>query len=341
MINVGVIGLGFMGQTHIKAYRQIPGTRIAAICDAVRLPVDGNLSGITGNISATDQIRFDMTQVKAYWNYEELLANPDIDLVDICVPTPQHPAIATAALRAGKHVVCEKPLARTAALCREIVEAAATAKGFFMPAMCLRFWPEWVWLKEAIQRQLYGRVLAAHFRRFSEPPGWSQNTYLKGDDSGGALLDLHIHDTDFVQFCFGRPRAVFSTGISKLSGAIDHLTTLYQVAGGAVVSAEGSWLLSSGYGFKMAYTVILDEATVDYDSVRGPDALRLCEKGKGAGTLHLEGADGYVGELRHMIEAIQSGQAPTVVTAQDGLAAVEICEAEEQSVKTGQVVSLS
>lgn len=340
MTNVGVIGLGFMGLTHIRAYRQVPGARIAAICDAVRLPVDGNLSSISGNIATTDQIKLDMNEVKAYSKYEELLANPEIDLVDICVPTPLHPPIAIAALQAGKHVICEKPLARTTALCREIVEAAAKAKSFFMPAMCLRFWPEWVWLKQAIDQQTYGRVLAVHFRRLSEPPGWSQGTYLNGAVSGGALLDMHIHDSDFVQFCFGRPRAVFASGASLLSGATDHVLTQYQVAGGAVVSAEASWLVGPGFGFKMVYLAIFENATADYDSSRGAEALRVFEKGKDARTVKCDGPDGYVGELAHIIAAIQAGQPPTVVTAQDGLSAVEICEAEEQSVKTGQLVAL-
>jgi predicted dehydrogenase len=338
--NVGVIGLGFMGLTHLKAYRPIAGARLVAICDALRLPADGNLASIAGNIATTDQIHLDMNEVKGYQNYEHLLANPEVELVDICVPTPLHAPIAMAALKAGKHVVCEKPLARTSAIVREILQVARTAKGFFMPAMCLRFWPEWAWLKQAIVAGTYGQVLAARFRRVSEPPGWSQASYFKGDESGGALLDLHIHDVDFVQFCFGRPRAVYARGLSRFSGAIDHVVAQYQVAGGATVSAEGSWLMGPGFGFNMAYTVNFEEATADYDMGRGADALRLFQKGQAARTVQCTGLDGYAGELAHMIQAIQTGQPPSVVTAQDGLSAVEICEAEERSVKTGQVVAL-
>src|SRR5437867_2937373 len=168
MINIGLVGLGFMAATHLRAYRQVEGARVAA-------------------------------------------------------------------LRAGKHVLCEKPLARTSAAARQIVEAAAKAKGIFMPAMCLRFWPEWAWLKEAIAAGRYGKVLAARFRRVAEPPGWGRNTFFNGAESGGALFDLHIHDTDFVQYCFGRPQSVFSSGYAKFSGAIDHVITQYQVDSGASV----------------------------------------------------------------------------------------------------------
>jgi len=174
----------------------------------------------------------------------------------------------------------------------------------------------------------------------SEPPGWSRDTYFKGDQSGGALLDLHIHDTDFVQFLFGRPRSVYSSGLVRFSGAVDHVVTQYKVASGAVVHAEGTWIMNQGHGFNMAYTVNFERATADYDLTRGANALRVCEEGKGAQVIQCEGSDGYVGELRHMVECVRNGVAPSVVTGQDGLSAVEICEAEEKSVRTGQVVSV-
>jgi len=341
MVNVGIVGLGFMGLTHIRAYRQIPQARIVAICDAVRLPADGNLSSVAGNIATTDTIQFDMSVVKGYRDFHQMLENPEVQLVDICLPTPLHAPVSIAALKAGKHVLCEKPLARSVAVCKSIVDAARGAKGFFMPAMCLRFWPEWVWVKQAIAGNRYGHVLAAQFRRLSAPPGWSQSTYLKGEDSGGALLDLHIHDSDFVQFCFGRPRRVFSTGLSRISGAIDHVVTQYEVSGGACVFAEGSWLMTPAFGFNMSYLVLFERATVDYDSNRGPNALKLFVNGEEPRVIHCEGGDGYVGELQHMIESIEAGRPPSVVTAQDGMSAVEICEAEEQSIKTGNPVTLA
>ena len=339
-VNIGVVGIGFMGATHIKSYMKIPGARLAAICDASRLPVDGDLSAIGGNLGDGKPFKLDMTQVKAYSKFEDLLADPAIDLVDLCVPTPQHHQLSIAALRAGKHVICEKPLARTPALCREIVAVASKSKGFFMPAMVMRFWPEWAWLKKTIDEQTYGKVLAARFRRVSAPPGWSKASYFKGDESGGALLDLHIHDTDFVQFCFGRPRSVFSTGTTRFSGAVDHVVTCYQFASGVPVTAEGSWLMSDSFGFKMEYTVNFEKATADFDLARGADALKLHEEGQKTRTIECAAEDGYLVELRHMVQSIQNGTPPTIVTAADGLSAVEICDAEERSIKTGAVVIL-
>lgn len=336
-VNVAVVGLGFMGITHIKSYQQLPDARLVAVCDAFRQPVNGVLTGVSGNISSSDPLDLGR-DIRAYKQLEDLLKDGEVDLIDLCVPTPLHAPQAIAALQEGKHVICEKPLARNSTIAREIVNAAKSAKGFFMPAMCMRFWPGWSWLKELADNNTYGKLLTARFRRVSAPPGWSRDSYFKGGDSGGALLDLHIHDTDFVQFIFGRPKSVFSTGLSRFSGAIDHVVTQYQVANGAAVYAEGSWLLTSG--FNMSYTVNFERATLDFDSGRGADALRLDEEGQPTRTVKPDGVDGYVEELRHLITCIQSGKAPSVVTAQDGLNAVEICEAEEKSVLTGRVVEL-
>src|SRR6266446_2289518 len=319
MINVGIVGLGFMAATHIKAYRQLPGARIAAICNPSGRHLDGDFSNVAGNVGGGDPVKLDLAGVQATRTLSDLLQNPAIHLIDICAPTKAHHELSLAALQAGKHVLCEKPLARSARLAREIADAAAAARTFFMPAMCMRFWPGWDWLQAAIRDEAYGKTLAARFRRVAEPPGWGQKNFFFGAESGGALFDLHVHDTDFVQFCFGRPRSVFSTGYVKFSGAIDHVVTQYQVDSGATVQAEGGWAMAPGFGFSMSFTVNFQNATADYDLVRGKDALRLIEKGQ-ARTIPCDGPDGYVGELRHLLEAIQSGKPPTIVSARDGQA---------------------
>src|SRR6516162_3432772 len=156
-IRVAVVGLGFMGVTHLRAYQQIGGARIVAVCDAVRLPVNGVLQGVAGNIKKSDDIDLGR-QVKVFRKLEEVLADPEVELVDLCTPTPLHPEQSIAALKAGKHVLCEKPLGRTSAAVRQILAAAEKAPGYLMPAMCLRFWPGWSWVRQALQEQTYGRV---------------------------------------------------------------------------------------------------------------------------------------------------------------------------------------
>jgi predicted dehydrogenase len=326
-----------MGVTHIKAYQQLKAAKIVAVCDSVRLPVNGVLAGVAGNVTGSGDLDLGRA-VRVYRTLAEVLADPEVDLVDLCVPTPLHPEQSIAALKAGKHVLCEKPLALNSAQARKIVQAAQAASGFFMPAMCMRFWPGWSYLKQVVQDKPYGKVQAARFRRMSPTPGWSKATYASGNQSGGALFDLHVHDTDFVQFLFGQPASVFSSGVTRGGDSIDHVVTQYNYAGGPAVYAEGSWLLTGN--FSMSYTVLCERATLDFDMARGAEALMVTEAGKKPRAIKLVGSDGYGGEIQHMLEAIQSGKAPKMVTAQDGLSAVQICEAEAKSVKTGRVVAL-
>jgi predicted dehydrogenase len=296
------------------------------------------LQGVAGNIQKSDDINLG-AQVRVYRKLEEVLADSEVEMVDLCTPTPLHAEQAIASLEAGKFLLCEKPLARTAADARKILKTAEASRGFLMPAMCMRFWPGWSWLKQAVRDKTYGKVLAARFRRVSEMPGWSkQGTYTGATDLGGALFDLHIHDTDFVQFLFGRPQAVFSTGVTGVGGSINHVLTQYLYPGGPAVHAEGSWLLAKG--FNMAYTLHCERATLDFDLGRGADAMQVCAMGEAPQTLKFDGPDGYGQEVRYIVECVQNRRQPTVVTAQDGVSALEICEAEEKSLKTSQPASV-
>jgi predicted dehydrogenase len=333
-VNVAVVGLGFMGVTHLRSYLQHAQARVVAVCDPARLPVNGVLAGVAGNIQKADDLHLG-PHVKVFHRLDELLAEAEVDVVDLCSPTPLHPAQAIAALEAGKHVLCEKPLGRTPAEAREICAAAKVAPGFLMPAMCMRFWPGWSLLKEVVKAQTHGAVLAARFRRVSEFPAWSRSG---NSHSGGALLDLHIHDTDFVNFLFGRPQSVFSSGVTSADGVITHVVTQYHFPGGPAVFAEGSWLLAQG--FNMAYTLFCEKATLDYDLARGADALVITEIGQPARVVKLVGTDGYAGEIDYFLDCVANRRPPETVTAADGVTALEICAAEASCVLGGTAVSL-
>jgi predicted dehydrogenase len=339
-VNVAVVGLGFMGVTHLQAYLKIPNARVAAVCSRTRLPVNGVLPGVAGNIKQTENINLG-PDVGIFRQFEELLTQPDIDVVDICTPTPLHTQQVVAALRAGKNVICEKPLARTSTEAREILSVAnnSTGMGMVMPAMCMRFWPGWSQLKQIIAHKAYGKVLAARFRRVSEMPVWSKaGTYGGNTDLGGALFDLHIHDTDFVNYLFGRPAGVFSTGVTDSSGVINHVVTQYHYPDGPAVYAEGSWLLAGG--FNMAYTLFYERATVDYDLARGSHAMVITESGQQPRVIETPGPDGYGVELEYFVQCVVERRSPKIVTLPDGIAALEICEAEERSVRAGIPVKI-
>ncbi|HAB17062.1 MAG TPA: Gfo/Idh/MocA family oxidoreductase [Verrucomicrobiota bacterium] len=343
MLNIGIIGTGFMAAQHLKAYRQVANAKIAALCNPSGRHLDGDFSQVGGNVGDAQPLRLDMTQVKAYRDSAALFDDAEIQAVDICTPTKTHVELALGALAAGKHVVIEKPLARNGADARRIADAAevATQRGvFLMPAMCIRFWPEYAWVKERIVSGEFGRVLDARFRRVASSPAWGHSHFLQGAESGGALFDLHVHDVDFIQYCFGQPRSVFASGYRKVSGAIDHVMALFQYPNGPTVSAEGSWAMAEGFPFNMSFTVNFEGATADYDLARGAEAFRLTTKGS-TQTIKLEAPDGYVGELRYFVESVLAGRPPSRVTARDASSVIELCEAEERSVETHQSESLS
>ena len=332
-MNIGIIGLGMMGRTHYEAYQEI-GAKVVAVADSDTKRAKGDLSGTAGNVLEGGLSQLPMDKIKGTTSASELINMKDVDIVDVCVWTPQHVEVVVEALRAGKHVLCEKPLARTVAEGERIAAAAAEAKGAFMPAMCMRFWPQWVWLKQAVVEKRYGKVLSATFRRVaSMPAGW----YSNGKLSGGAALDLHIHDTDFVQHLFGMPKAVNSRGYIGASGEIDHLTTHYVYDEVPLVAAEGGWTFSKGYGFSMQYTVNFEQATADYDLGRGEKPLRLVRDGQ-AEFIDCGPGYGYAAELKYFIDTVSGGRKPTTVTADDAVRSLRLVEAEVKSAKTGESV---
>jgi len=336
MINVGVIGLGMMGLTHLDVYGTRSDARVLAISDKMPDRLDGRTKA-AGNVQGQAKGAFDFSSAKKYPEGMDLINDPEIQLVDVCLPTPMHLEYALAALKAGKHLLVEKPLCRTAKDAEKLVKAAEKAPGLAMVAMCMRFWPGWTWLKQAVAAQTYGRVLAAHFRRLCSHPGGA--FYANGALSGGAILDLHIHDTDFVQHLFGIPAAVYSCGYSKVTHEIDHVLTHYRYDDVPLVVAEGAWTMADGFAFKMHYTVNFERATAVYDSA-APAPLMLYEPGKPPLPVQVQSAMGYELEIAYFLDCIRIAKAPVAVTLRDGANALKIVEAERKSAITGKTVRL-
>ncbi len=334
MVRIGIIGLGFMGRMHIAAYQKIDGVKITAIADQDPRRAQGDFSGGWGNIEGAAE-SMDMTGVTGTTDYHALLNSPEVDAVDICVPTPLHEELAIAALSAGKHVLCEKPLALSSQSAKRIADAARSAKGIFMPAMCIRFWPEYAWLKQAVAEGRYGKVLDATFHRVAAmPAGWFSN----GEISGGGILDLHVHDTDFVYHVFGKPQAVFSRGYTKTSGKIDAVNSEFIYEGGPhYCTVEGSWTQDDKFPFNMRWRVNFEKGTAEFISGRTP-ALVVASGGE-VKELTFDG-DGYYHELKYFAACCATGEKPTVVTADDAVESLRIVEAEAKSAETGQIVKL-
>jgi predicted dehydrogenase len=337
-LSVGVIGMGMMGSTHLDVYGKMAGkgVRIAAVADIDPDRLHGR-NQAAGNVPGQAAGGVDLSKAKRYAEGMQLIVDPEVEVVDICLPTPLHFQFTEAALKVGKHVLVEKPLCRTAADAKKLAASSAKVQTLAMPAMCMRFWPGWTWLKQTIDKKTFGNVLAAHFRRVASHPGGS--FYSDGDKCGGAILDLHIHDTDFVQWCFGVPAQVFSRGYSKITNAIDHVSTQYIFTGKdapPLVMAEGGWAFEKGFNFTMQYTVQFEKATALFD-LAGSPALKLLEAGQEPRGIDLSPEMGYMYEIEYFLDCIRHNRKPATVTLADAANSVAIVEAEVKSIASGNV----
>ena len=335
MIRVGVIGLGMMGLTHLDAYAAMEDVHVSAIADADAARLSGRAKA-HGNIEGQAQGRFDFATVQKFSDGLDLIRDAPVDVVDVCLPTPLHLKFALTAMAAGKHVMIEKPLARTAADADQLAAAAARAGVIAMPGMCMRFWPGWTWLKNAVSERQFGKTYAAQFRRVAAHPGGA--FYCDANACGGAALDLHIHDTDFVRYCFGDPISVQSRGYSKVTTGIDHIFTQYNYGDVPLVTAEGSWAMNAGFPFRMQYTVNFERATAVFDS-SAPQPLMLYQAGEAPRAIEIEPGMGYEGEIAYFVQCVREKRQPTTVTLQDGAEAVRLVESELESIRLGWPVA--
>ena len=338
-LKVGIIGLGSMGSTHLDIYSKINEVEVTAIADSIQSRLDGS-SKAEGNISGQAEGGVAGLSSAKYLDGMELINNADIDIVDICVGTDLHFIFVEAALAKGKHVLVEKPLARNYEEAKKIIQLAKNSSFHVMSAMCLRYWPAWVCLKEAIQTNAYGKCLSLNCKRRTSFPGGA--FYSDDNQCGGALLDLHVHDTDFINYCLGIPDAVFSQGYKGPSGGIDHVVTNYiynKSDSLPLVSAEGAWTMQEGYGFNMSYTANFENGTLSY-LLDEDETLKLFRSGQEPESIELKEGMGYEFEIRTFVEEILAGNTTNFDLLRQAAETIAIVEAEKISIETCSIVSI-
>jgi len=339
-VNVAVVGLGMMGTTHFRGYQEIPEARVVAVCDVSGKKLSGDWAEAAGNIDTGAAGRQDLSSLKTYSDLTDLLADDSVDLVDLCVPTFQHADFTVRALEAGKHVMCEKPMGRTGEECSRMIQAAEAAGRVLAVGHVLRFWPEYVLLKEMIDDGRYGKVTSAMLTRLSPRPGWTwENWILDESHSGGAPMDLHIHDADTVQWFFGRPARVTAVGAEEAK-AMGHIVATYHWPDGPAVAAEGGWDYPAAFPFRMEAGLVFEKAAVAFSTMTSP-TLAVWEEGAEE-PVHpdVPAADGYTEELRYVIGCVDRGEAPERLPAEEAASAVALVEAEVQAARSGEAVTL-
>ena len=306
-MKVGVVGLGFMGATHLDAWSKVPGFELAAVASHDDKKLSGDLSGTAGNLDRGGQ-QMDFSQAAKYHTAEELFADPNVEAVDLCIPSYLHAEQTIAALEAGKHVLIEKPMALSGAECDRMIEAARQAGKVLMVAQVLRFWPDFMAAREIIRSGKIGPVKHAFFYRKCAAPSWSKWMHDKSRSGGGAF-DLLIHDFDYCRHLFGLPRTVTATGVEMMEKGIDTVEAhLDYGEDGPLVSIAGGWRHPTSYPFSMEFTIVCEGGTLDFRT--GTRELTLYKADGSCEEPAKPEADGFVAQLTAFSEACAAGVAP-------------------------------
>jgi predicted dehydrogenase len=336
---IGLVGVGFIGMIHFLAARRLKGAQVTALCDNDPQKLTGDWRGLRGNFGPPGEI-MDLSGIKKYDRVEALVADPDIDLVDVCTPTDFHKDAAITALKAGKHVLVEKPITLRQEDADAMVAAARQAGKLLMVAHVLPFFAEFTYALEAIRSGVHGKLLAAHFKRIICPVDWSAAA-ADPVRTGGPAVDLHIHDNHFIGLACGVPGQVFSTGVFK-KDTVAFLTTQYLYGpGGPTVSCSSGDICQKGRPFVHGYELYFERATLLYESGAIPLTLLTADgKSEQPALQQADEITAFARELQVAVEASVSGKEPDLLRGQLARDALVMSYKECESVRTGKPVSI-
>lgn len=295
-----------MGSTHLKAIKDIPQAELVAVADTDEKRLSGDLSGIQGNIGGPGE-KLDFSKLRRYSDWREAVKDPEVEAVDICFPTSFHADVTMGALRAGKHVLVEKPMGLDGASVDAMVAEAKRSGRILMSAQVLRFFPAYRVMADMVKTGKLGAVRSAIFRRRCSAPAWSPWMADK-KVSGGGVFDLLIHDIDFCLHMFGKPESVSAVGYEDLPRGIDWITAelRYPSIGGVVIS--GGWHHPKAFPFSMEFTVVTDGGTLEYHSSSTPLTLYRADGEQEA--LAVPEKDSYQAEIEYFIDCCAKGKQP-------------------------------
>ena len=334
-LKCAVIGCGGLGHVHMKNLLTMDDVQLTALCDIDETQFTRS---VKTNLDRTDTL--DLSGVRTYTDAQELLDKEALDFVVIALPTYLHAPYSIMALDKGLHVFCEKPMSTTLEGCRSMVEAAKRNGKLLTVGQVLRFSYPYRLIKEAYETGMYGKLLRLDLRRDSHPPIWgSNNWFMDFDRSGGAVIDLHVHDVDYLNYLLGMPDALVSDAYHVRSG-FDCISTQYFYKDGPMVHSASDWNMPVSHGFQPVTTAVFEKALIAINKhgfkVYVDDKV-LEEKDFDAKST---GADPYYDEMRHFIYCIRQGVDNEIVPMESTMQSIEIVTAEIKSAKTRTIVQL-
>ncbi|MFA1819450.1 Gfo/Idh/MocA family oxidoreductase [Virgibacillus oceani] len=332
MQNIGLVGLGFIGKAHFNAYQKMDQARVAAICTR---------SEVTDKEILT---KFQGSFIK---NYDELLNNQTIDIIDICLPSYLHEAYIIKAADAGKHIICEKPLTLTEESADRIMDAVNRNGVELFVGHILRFWPEYELIKSYSQSDKLKGIEFVHAKRLSQFPAWS-NWFKYPEKSGGALFDLHIHDIDFVYYLLGEVESIYAVGSQNKHGAWNHIMTTLRFKDKSKAFVEASNQMPDGYPFTMSCRASTGESTLEFSVVAGENIEGIDESNNQLTYYHanenrvidMEKVDPFYKQLSYFVSCVENKTENDVISLEDVSYVFKLLKGIKTSLETGQLVNM-
>lgn len=327
-MKLAIIGLGTMGTTHAR--------QIAAMEDA-------ELVGVCDRNSARAEQAAARYGTRAYTSLKEMIGKENPDAVHVCLPTFLHKEAVLEIASFGKHVICEKPIALHLQDAREMIDACNRQGVRLFIGHVVRFFPNYADLAGKVRSRLLGAPGVAHLKRYGGYPRGIDNWYRDANKSGGVILDLMIHDIDFVRWVYGEAESVYALKADDAENMLQVAHVTLQFANKAIANLSAFW----GYAgeFTTAAEFAGDQGVAILDSAAAPSLSIRRQATEEAPNVRVQVPSSplihepYYGEIRHFLECIRTGKEP-IVTAEDAYRALEIALAAEASAQTGKPVFL-
>ncbi|GAA0468112.1 Gfo/Idh/MocA family oxidoreductase [Alkalibacillus silvisoli] len=332
MLNVAIVGLGFIGKAHLDAYQKVKGAQVHTICTR----------GSTGQGKMENQLNYDIVS-----DFNSVLNNPEVDIVDLCIPTYLHEEYILKAAKAEKHIICEKPLTLTEESAERIIQVIEESKVRLFVGHVLRFWPEYQALKGYIDQGKLENVDWFHAQRLGQSPSWS-DWFKDPNKSGGALFDLHIHDVDFAYSLFGSVESVYSAGQQNDQKAWSQVLTTLYFKNGVKATIEASHKMPIGYPFTMSYRAQSPSKTLSY-MMKAGENINDTETSKhtfeffnglGKESVATSKQDPFELELQYFVDCLNNKQSNDVIPNSEVREVIRIMNAIQDSLERNQVIKL-
>jgi predicted dehydrogenase len=324
-VRLAIVGAGHMGARHAACIRATQEARLTAVYSPNLEHARALAAGYEAQVCA---------------GVEELAGRQDVDAVVVAAPTSSHADLALAAIRAGKHVIVEKPLARTMDEAQMLMRTAEGAGVLLLTGHVARFYPALRLLHEQITLGRVGAPAVIHLSRETATPavGWRSDLAK----SGGVILDLGIHEFDWLLWTIGPVERVYCKAVVRSGGdAHEYAITTLRLASGAIAQVESSMVRASG--FRTAGEIAGDKGMLTFDSDLD-QALRSDLEAQGRSVQDglpttFTDRSPYVTQMEHWVRCIQ-GRDPPEVTPKQACDALQVALAALESAATGRAVTL-